>query len=469
MRRVILCLALLVVGGCSYYNGMYNTKRLAGRARKAEKEGRTFDATSLWGQVGVRAESVLAQHPTSKWTDEARLLQATSMSRLRDCASALRPLETLVITSRNPAIVEEANLLLGNCRTTLGDPAGAADAYGRLVGSKDPERRRLALFAHGRAQRIQGNFEPALEELAGTNYPGTRGERAAALAGLGRLDEASLLLDSLLADRDTLVPWDSLLAGAARHDPEAASKLTDRIVAESGVPLPVRCRLLVADAVRWRPTDRARSDARLAQMERLSARSLQAADARMAALRLEVEEVDSLPELIAWASRAEDLAEGTGQVGPVALQLAGQARRVILAADSVAAGAPNGELRLFLAGEIARDSLGANRLAARQFRRIAAEWPQSPFAAKALLALIPLEPSGADTVRQRLSTTYAASPYLAMIENGASAEYQVLEDSLFRFSVNFRPGARRPGVQNVRPQNPAPAPAPAAPREPVNR
>jgi hypothetical protein len=472
VRRVALFLALLLVaGGCSYYNGMYNTKRLAGRARKAEKEGRTFDATTLWGQVGVKAESVLAQHPNSKWADEARLLQATSMSRLRDCASALRPLETLVISSSNPAIVEDANVLLGECRTTLGDAAGAADAYGRLIGSKDPMRRRRALFAHGRAQRMQGNYQLALEELAGTDQPGTAGERAAALAGLGRLEETSQLVDSLLSERDTLVPWDSLLAGAARHDPEAAARLTDRIVAEKDLPLGLRCRLLVADAVRWRPTDLARSDARLAQMERLAAGSLQAADARMSALRLELSEVDSLPALSAWATRAEDLAEGTGQVGPVALQLAGQARRMLQVADSVAPGAPNGDLRLFLGGEIARDSLGAPRLALRQFQRIVNDWPRSPFAAKALLALIPLEPARADSLQQVLSTSYAASPYLAMIENGASAEYEALEDSLLRFSLSFRPGTRRPGIQNLRPQNApsTPAPTPAAPREPVNR
>src|SRR5262245_48267090 len=107
---------------------MYNTKRLAGRARRAEREGRTFDAASLWGQVGVKAESVLAQHPNSKWADEARLLQGTSYIKLRNCTQGVVPLEQVLARSSNPALTEEAASLLGGCRTTMGDPAGAMAA-----------------------------------------------------------------------------------------------------------------------------------------------------------------------------------------------------------------------------------------------------------------------------------------------------------------------------------------------------
>ena len=84
-------------------------------------------------------------------------------------------------------------------------------AYSRLTASRDPGRRRLALFAHGRAQRINGNYDEALAELSGTDYPGAAGERAAALAGLGRLPEALAVADTLLAARDTMAPWDSLV------------------------------------------------------------------------------------------------------------------------------------------------------------------------------------------------------------------------------------------------------------------
>ncbi|MFN8650493.1 MAG: hypothetical protein U0133_01145 [Gemmatimonadales bacterium] len=469
MRRAILLLTLLALGGCAYYNGMYNTKKLAGRARKAEREGRTFDATSLWGQVGIRAESVLAQHPNSKYADEARLLQATSMARLRNCAAAVQPLELVALTSPNATFREEATVLLGGCRTQLGDPAGAMDAFSRLTNSRDPERRRLAFFAHGQAQRMRGNYAEALEELSGTSYPGAAGERAAALAGLGRSAEAAALVDTLVSRGDTLVPWPAILEGIAAHDPEVASRLTDRLVADTALSLPLRARLLFEDGARWRPTDLTRSEARLAQLERLSSASVQAADSRLDAFRLRVREIETIPALADWTTRLEDISEGNARVAPVALRLAGTAHRVIAAADSVVPGSPDGDLRLFIAAELARDSLDAVRFAAGQFGRVVREWPQSPFAPKALLALIVLAPDSADGYRARLRESYAASPYLAQIEQGASPAYEVLEDSLRRFADNFRPGAaRRPVVQPPVQRPDQPAPARTAPREPVN-
>jgi len=462
MRRPALFL-LLLVGGCAYYNGMYNAKRLAGRARQAEKEGRTFDATSLWGQVGVKAESVLAQHPTSKWSDEARVLQATSLIKLRNCALAVRPLEAVVTSSRNEELAEEAALMLGTCRTTMGDPAGAMAAYSRLTASRDPERRRLALFAHGRAQRINGNYAEALTELSGTDYPGAAGERAAALAGLGRLPEALALVDTLLAARDTMTPWDSLAAAVGRHDPPAAAALTDRINQTEGMPATLRARLLVADAARWREADVTRSEERLAAAEQVAEGTPIAGEARLEALRVRVRAVDSLVQLRELIGRIEELSEGTGPVAPRAAQLAGFAEKVALAADSVPAGSPRGDLRLFIAGEMARDSLLADRFAAHQFERVVGEWPSSPFAPKAMLALIVLQPDRADSLRAALLAGYPGSPYIAMIEGGDSPEYVALEDSLRRFASGFRPEGRRapPPTRENRPG--------AAPREPVNR
>jgi hypothetical protein len=129
----------------------------------------------------------------------------------------------------------------------------------------------------------------------------------------------------------------------------------------------------------------------------------------------------------------------------------------------VPAGSPRGDLRLFIAAEMARDSLAADRFAARQFHRLVDEWPGSPFAPKAMLALILLEPDRSDSLRSALLDRYPGSPYVAMIEGGASPEYEVLEDSLRRFATGFRPEGRRAPTP-LRENRPT-----AAPREPVNR
>ena len=186
--RVALAAVLVLLGGCSYYNGMYNVDHLAGRARSAERQGRTFEAASLWGQVSVKAESALVHHPRSAWADRARLLQGTALARLRDCRGALIPLQ-MVMVSPDAELAEDAAAVAGGCYATLGDPRSAASTFARLTSSHDSGRRNQSLFYHGQALRAGGDYATALVELEQSRHPRARGERAAALAGLGRSDE----------------------------------------------------------------------------------------------------------------------------------------------------------------------------------------------------------------------------------------------------------------------------------------
>src|SRR5918992_5551018 len=102
-----------LLGGCVYYNGMYNANRLARSARKAEREGRTFEANNLWGQVATKAESVLVRHPTSKYAQEAGLLRGVALARMGQCDQALGPLSQLAMTSAKSDLIEDALLAAG--------------------------------------------------------------------------------------------------------------------------------------------------------------------------------------------------------------------------------------------------------------------------------------------------------------------------------------------------------------------
>lgn len=82
MKRAVPLLLLLT--GCVYYNGMYNANRFASRARKAELNGRTFEAQEFWAQAEVRADTVVARHPDSKWTDDAQLIRGEAMVQRKD-------------------------------------------------------------------------------------------------------------------------------------------------------------------------------------------------------------------------------------------------------------------------------------------------------------------------------------------------------------------------------------------------
>lgn len=466
MSRLAIGLGLLLAAGCGgYYNGMYSAEQFARRARRAEKEGRTFDATSFWGQVAVRAESVLVRHPHSGWADKARLLQGTALVRLKDCGRALPPLEAVMVGARETELSEQAALLVGSCRLAVGDPIGATSAYARLTGSRDAGRRNLALLEHGRALRLAGSYDEALAELAGSGDPRARGERAATLAALGRIAEAEAMADSLIAEADSAAPYDSVHAGFVRHDSAAASRFADRIGAATTLPAALRTALLLQDARRLSEADSAAADRRFAEAQKAGSGTPLAVEAKLQAAAARIARAESAELLRDAADNLEDLSEGSGPAGARAQQLAAAVRRVILVADSAPPGSPGGDLRLFLAAELARDSLGAPRFAARQFQRIVTEWPGSDFAPKALLALIALDPASGDSLLGIVRVRYATSPYVLFASGEDVPAYAALEDSLRRFAETFRPEGRRSTPHPARPGT-RPGQQPTQPRAP---
>jgi hypothetical protein len=438
MRRLLPGgLGLLLLGGCVYYTGMYNTKRLAGSARSAEREGRTFDATSLWGQVVTRAESLVVRHPDSKYVDEALMLKGTALARLGQCPSALAPLSRVTQVRGSEDAVEDAYLALGRCQLELGDPGAAEIANAHVLESGRPERRREARLVHARALRLTGHPAEAAALLDSLSGPRAADERLLALAAAGRREDAVRLADSLVARPDSGRGWDSLVVAVGRADPAVASHLVDRLIARPGTPPMSQTRWLIEDALRLEAVDTARATARLAQAAEVGADSPAGASARLVLVRRQVARATAVADLAQPAKALDSLAQLTGQTGEAG-QLQAVLRRIQEAADSSAARAATADLGLFLAAETARDTLLAPRLAGALFRQVADDWPDSPYAPKALLALGMVDPAGADSARALLTTRYAASPYVAFVQGTPLPEYQALEDSLQAFSLRAR-------------------------------
>jgi len=126
---------------------------------------------------------------------------------------------------------------------------------------------------------------------------------------------------------------------------------------------------------------------------------------------------------------------------------------------------PQGDLRLFLAAESAREILKAPRLAESLFRRIPEQWPFSAYAPKAILAAQQLNPEWVDSARTILDQQYYDSPYVVAIQGEATPEYRQLEDSLGAFAASLAmTRTRAPGVRRkfVAPLPPGRRPQPAA-------
>jgi len=156
MSRVpSLLLVLAGAAGCVYYNGMWSAEQLAKEARRADQRGSTFDARSYWARAAVKAESVVVQHPRSRWAEPALVLQGEGLARSGACDRAALPLGAAARVVRSEALRERAVLALAECTLVANGPAAAA----RQVADVTKSRRRTPLpggVPHGTRRGARG-------------------------------------------------------------------------------------------------------------------------------------------------------------------------------------------------------------------------------------------------------------------------------------------------------------------------
>ena len=446
-----------LLGGCVYYNGMYNTNRLANSARKAEREGRTFEANDLWGQVATKAESVVVRHPKSKYAEEAAILQGLALARLGQCEQALGPLGRVTVAAVGTDLSEEAWLATGRCQISMGNIAAGDAAFAQVIESKDSWRRREARFQRAQTLRHAGRYREALSALEEVPEPRAIAERLLSLAGDGRVPEAMALADSLVAQGDTTQPWDSLLVSLGQQDPSNGSSLVDRVRRLPNRSAETQARWLMEDGLRLMGSDSARARSRFREAVEIGGSSEAAGRASLQLVRLDLHGVGQPQALSPLIQSLRSNAQRHQVVSAEMTQLGNTAAGVLTATASVTPGSPQGDLRLFLAAEAARDSLQAPSLAEGLFQRILREWPDSPYAPKAVLAAQQVNPEWADSARALLEVRYLESPYLAMIRGNEDSAYRQLEDSLGAFATaQAAAGERAPRVAPGAPGRPAP-------------
>lgn len=435
MRRAAL-LALLLLPGCVYYNGVYNAKRLSRSAERAEREGRTIDARDLWAQVVVKADSVIARHPASGYIPQVELLRARALARTDQCSDAAPALRQALPAVTDSSAIEAGTFELARCLALLGDVAGAADAYGRLRDAPDPAMRAESRFQYVRTLRLADRYDAALEAASGLTDPRLPYERMVALAGTGPTAAAIALADSAIARADTTAPWDSLLSAGGRHDPAAMSALVDRLVAMPTASVAMKSRWLLGDGIRLMARDSARGEQRLAEAATVGGATEYAGRARLVRALVAMGRARSPADLAPVVDTLDALQSVTGARSEAAVLIT-PVTRVRAALDSAAASAPHADLALFLAAETARDDLAVPALAEALFRRIVEERPESPYAPKALLALHHLAPGMVPAFDSLISQRYAASPYVTALRGQAGPELRALEDSLNAFASTF--------------------------------
>jgi hypothetical protein len=457
VTRRLLPLVLVSLAACGYSNSMYHANRLSKAAERAEREGRRYDASNYWGQAVVKADTVLAREPRSPRAADAHFVRGNALAQLGQCSRAVPSLEQARLRTSDVDRQERATALLAGCRLATGDTVGAAALSALLLESRDPERRAEARFRLGVAHVRAAEYARALAVTDSQTTARARHLRLVALAGLGRTDAVLALTDSLVEARDSTVPWQAVVERLAAHDPAGTSSLVDRVVAAPGTRPEARVRWLSEDAARLATRDRAAAERRLAELAGLDTRGGATAAASIRLVRARIGEASGTAAVAALATELDSLAQldSVGLGGAEALQ--GLVRFVLRAVDSAALRVPGSDMALFVAGEYARDSLAAPRVAAELFRRVVEDWPDSPFAPKALLAGRRVDPAWVEFTQPLVDERYRDSPYLAALRGEQLEAFRALEDSLQTYALEV---ARAESERRGRTPSPGRAGAP---------
>lgn len=473
--RLALCL-LVPLAGCVYFNAMWRAEQFAKEARRLEAHGRAGEARLWWARASEKAESVLVRHPTSRWADDALVLQGEALARSGDCAGAREPLEAARATVTDVALRERATLAALECALARGDGRNGAALAAEVVDSRDARRRARAAYLGGRAAEARGDRVGAIELYARSTLVSAQEARVRLLLELGRVEEAQAEVPRLARRSRNGETCSALLAELARvATVQSATRALDAALGTARWSTGQRARLLIEDGDRLRAAgDSAGAGRRYEAAAAEALDSVEAGVARARQLRLRAAGLTSpagAGELVETAQRL-----AISAVGPRGVEEARAVERLLApVADS-----PSGVVAALRAAELARDSLHARALAARLFLHVAAEHPQSIFAPKALVAALALDPPERDSITQVLAETYGASPYTRALYGQPSPAYRATEDSLavalgltsgpLAAAVAPRwaapvPGPRGPALEPILP-SPASAPPPHAPRTP---
>ncbi|HEU4642836.1 MAG TPA: hypothetical protein VFS44_10325 [Gemmatimonadaceae bacterium] len=385
MRHAALLLATVPLAGCVYFNGIYNARQAQKRGDALLRDGRSAEADSLFTTAAQKAETVLVHHPRSRWAPDAMFIAGWSWAMASRCDRAVPRLTSVLTRSEETeARLGRATLALGVCRVRERRYAAGRALLAPLARGADRQLARDASLWAALASVALGEEDSARAYLRTASV--ARADWALARAYLDRGDAAAA--ESLLVRRAAHGDFRDDLLDELRTLWEAGhADAVERIVARY-------------DGSRVATEDRARLHMLAGELS-LAADADSAARAHFAAVASLSRDSTRLREAAARLTLAE--LHGLTSVVDVA--------NVIAAGRARAAGSPllrrmeddllllqllhdrddDTGASLFLAAEVARDSLRAPALARALFHEVAAQ-TRSQLAEKAMRAAAQVGP-----------------------------------------------------------------------------
>jgi hypothetical protein len=420
---------LLVLTGCSWSNSLYNARRLSESALKAEREERTFDATSFWGQVAVKADSAYQRNPTGGGSTQALWLRGRALARLGDCDAAMPLLERAQITASGSDWQDDLRLEMARCRLLGGETDMALQLVTPLLTSTDDRLRDQARSLAGRSLMQAERWEEARVFLAEDVTTEGTWLHALALARLGRSADAIAAMEGRITAGDSVTNWDDLFRAFATHPGNAgSSELRSRLEVQRWVTDTVKHRWDLATAQTMMSHD---SAVATLMLERISdgSRTPSTTMARMMLIDQLIGQAKDDSTLFAALARIEEFGRNDPSMVFQIQALTSWSRAMRVDLDTTRAGAPDGDMMLFFHATVARDTIKSPALAAWLLGRLERDWPASPYVPKALLARMALQPDSLEALRRRLES-HTGSPYLAFVHGREDSRFADLEWAL---------------------------------------
>lgn len=406
---------MIVIGSsCAYYNGMYNARQAMRRAESLHLVGREDSAMVQYARAAEAAESVLRKRNAVDWRGEALLLAGRGHAFGGDCTMAGERLTEFLDAHAGASIDRaRAGFALAVCDAQMQDVARAALRLAALDTSV-AVLENAALLRDVRRQRVRlalstGNAELAEVLLASLGERDAPWERISAAVARADWPRTEPLLMARAAQGDVHPSLDHALDAAARAG-EAA--LVDRVVHAydaSSAPRSERARLALfaGDAYMQRGDSGIARAMYTRLVERLSSDTVHVRDAQARIAQMDFAAIDSAAPMRALLETSRPIARGNAGFdrleGAVALYL------LLLEAND-----PSGAA-MFLAGEVARDSLRRDRLAYDAWRTLAQRWPDAPLAARALYSASLIVPDSAPSLHAELLARYGTSSMASLL------------------------------------------------------
>ncbi len=426
--RVAASVLALVLASCAYYNGVYNARQAEQQGDRLSRQGDEVAARSRYIDAAQAAESVLTHHPRSRWAHDARYLAGRAWAMAERCDAAIPHLQSwLDAVGIDDGRRDHAALAYGRCLHAVQRYVAARDVLDPLTASGDRTLATDASLWAARATLAMGDYDRAHGYLRNTSESDAEWELARAYLADGHMDVAESLILSRAAAGDVR---EELFAALAEFWLADRRTSMGRIVGafDSTAPLTARARLHLLAGELWL----AAGDDEVALQHFTASRQLsrEGTVSETAAARITLLSLRNLHSLL-------DVTNAIGRGLPAGAG-SSEHRRLwssALLARMLASHTDHSGAALFLAGEVARDSLRALGLARVLFLQAVDLHPRSPVAPKALLAAAVLNPE-APWYRARLLADYPDSPY-ASITRGEEPTDRVgmqLADSLLSLS-----------------------------------